>query len=227
MGKIFRNTSARRGQKISRIEYLVGEGSVADRHRQMADMKRARVAAETDYPGYATFQGHLLDWGVKLILMKTATPVEVLGYTLLLAKMAEEQGGVRTAYQYDVLARTAMAKDLEAGDPQWNRYFCKVDRELLGEAKDKIKGKAGEAARATGSKGGGKGAGGKGAGGKGDSVVAKGGKGGAGSGSSAGGKGEQPPRRYTPPRSRSPWHSKQKGTWNYSQSSNQKKWERK
>eukprot|EP00959_Pyramimonas_sp_CCMP1952_P357716 7489663-Pyramimonas_sp.AAC.1 len=61
-----------------------------------------------------------MDWGVKLILMKVATPLEILGYTMLLTKVVEEHGGVRTAYQYDILARTYMAKGLENGDPEWN-----------------------------------------------------------------------------------------------------------
>eukprot|EP00959_Pyramimonas_sp_CCMP1952_P212642 4449206-Pyramimonas_sp.AAC.1 len=69
--------------------------------------------------------------------MKTATPLEVLGYTMLVAKVAEEHGGARTAYQYDILARKAMARALEGGDPDWKVYFTKVDRDLAKEAKDK------------------------------------------------------------------------------------------
>eukprot|EP00959_Pyramimonas_sp_CCMP1952_P219428 4587826-Pyramimonas_sp.AAC.1 len=65
----------------------------------MTDFKRSRAAAET-------FQAHLLDWGVELILMKTATPLEVLGYTKLVAKVAEEHGGARTDRPTPAVHRT-------------------------------------------------------------------------------------------------------------------------
>eukprot|EP00959_Pyramimonas_sp_CCMP1952_P111037 2322961-Pyramimonas_sp.AAC.1 len=140
--------------RVPRVDVPAGEGSLPERQRQMAEFKRARAASELDWPGCATFHAHVMDWGVKLILMKTATPVEILGYSVLLAKVAEEQGGVRTAYQYDLLARTAMAKALEAGDPSWNVYFTKIDRDIAKEAKDKIMAKFGEVARFTHGKGG-------------------------------------------------------------------------
>ena len=182
--------------RIPNVEVPIGEGSVQDRQRQMAELKRARAASEIDYPSFASFQAHLLDWGLKLILMKTATPLEVLGYTLLIAKVAEEHGGARTAYQYDILARKAMARALESGDPGWKVYFAKVDRDLAKEARDKVTAKAGEAAKtASGKTGGGKAGNGKG---KAEGLSSKGGAE-RSSGSSA-------RQARTPPRSRSPYH---------------------
>ncbi|CAK0883899.1 unnamed protein product, partial [Prorocentrum cordatum] len=139
--------------KMPRIDVPVGEGSVAERHRQMVDVKRAKASGELEYPGYASFQSHLMDWGTKLILMKVATPVDILGYTGLLSKMAEDNGGVRTAYQYDLLNRTAMAKALEKGDAGWKRLFSKVDMDRLREAKDKVTSRAAEAAKAASARG--------------------------------------------------------------------------
>ncbi|CAK0878097.1 unnamed protein product [Prorocentrum cordatum] len=192
--------------RVPGVDVPVGEGSVPDRQRQMADFKRARAASEIDYPGYATFQSHLLDWGVKLILMKTATPLEVLGYTLLIAKVAEEQGGARTAYQCDILARKAMARALESGDPSWKVYFAKVDRDLAKEAKDKVVTRAGEAVKgASGKVGGGKASGGRGKlSGKADGA-------GKGSTGSAAHRSLSP---AVPPRSRSPKQRGQ-GAWNH------------
>eukprot|EP00959_Pyramimonas_sp_CCMP1952_P281839 5890860-Pyramimonas_sp.AAC.1 len=70
--------------------------------------------------------------------MKTATPVDILGYSVLLGKVAEEQGGVRADYQCDLLARAAMAKALESSDPSWNVYFTKIDRDIAKEVKENI-----------------------------------------------------------------------------------------
>ena len=157
--------------------------------------------------------------------MKTATPVEILSYSVLLSKVAEEQGGVRTAYQYDVLVRTAMAKALEAGDPAWNVLFTKVDRDLAKEAKDKIMAKASETARFTHGKGDGKGKAGKGG--------ASGYKGGGEPGSSngaagpAGSSSRQSLSPTAPPRSRSPWPRKQQDSWNQGGGWQQKGWQQK
>ena len=179
--------------KIPRIDVPVGDGSVPERQRQMAELKRLRATSELDYPGYSTFHAHIMDWGVKLVLMKTATPLEVLGYSILLTKVAEEEGGVRTAYQYDVLARTAMAKALERGDSAWKVYLQKLDRDLVGQAKSKVRDRAAENAKAAEAKGASKGKHGKGEG--------PGPKGGAER--SAGSSARQ---ARTPPRSRSPYH---------------------
>ncbi|CAK0862897.1 unnamed protein product [Prorocentrum cordatum] len=181
--------------------------------RQMAELKRVRATSELDYPGYATFHAHIMDWGLKLILMKTATPLEILGYSMLLSKIAEEEGGVRTAYQYDVMARLAMAKALERGDPDWNLQLTKAEADLAKQAKRKVEARAAEAARALAGKGAGKGKHGKG-----DAFSAK------GSERSSGSAAARPPPRSlspaVPPRSRSPlrnqdgWHhSNDQGSW--------------
>ncbi|CAK0859107.1 unnamed protein product [Prorocentrum cordatum] len=120
--------------KLPRVDVPVGDGSFPERHRQMAEFKKAKGACELDYPSYACFQSHLLDWGMKLVLMKVATPVDVLGYTLLLSKLWEEGGGARTSYHYDMHARRSMAKALEKGDDQWKRFMRKLDTELAAKA---------------------------------------------------------------------------------------------
>ena len=196
--------------KVPRIEMPVGEGSVADRHRQMADFKRSRGGADLDFPGYASFQSHLLDWGMKLVLMKVATPVDILGYTLLLCKMAEECGGVRTAYQYDVLNRKAMAKALEKGDDKWKKLFSTVDRDMVGKAKDMVTGRASAAAAAA------KASSGKGSSGNQGASSSNGGK--------AAGKVQKPARKVTSPvRSRSP----RKDQWNNKDWTYNKGWSKK
>ncbi|CAK0864260.1 unnamed protein product, partial [Prorocentrum cordatum] len=201
--------------RIPRIDVPVGDGPMPDRQRQMAELKRVRATSELDYPGYAIFHAHM-DWGLKLILMKTATPLEVLGYSMLLSRVAEEEGGVRTAYQYDVMARLAMAKALERGDPDWNLHFTKVDADLAKQARSKVETRAAKAARALAGKGAGKGKHGKG-----DAFGAK------GSERSSGSAAARPPPRSlspaVPPRSRSPWRNQ--GGWH--QGNDQGSWKQK
>ena len=212
--------------RVPRVDLPVGEGSVPERQRQMAEMKRARAASELDYPGYSTFHGHVVDWGVKLILMKTATPLDVLGYTALLSKVAEEHGGARTAYQYDVLVRTAMAKALESGDPGWKTFFSKIDRDLAKEAKDKVTARGSEAAKGAQSKGWGKGKPGKP--GKSESSEPKGAGRGSGGGSGGSSGSQAPVRSFTPPRSRSPWASRKQGdSWHQGGGWQKSSWSRK
>ena len=207
--------------KLPRVDVPVGDGGVAERHRQMADFRKAKAATELDYPSYASFQSHLLDWGMKLVLLKVVTPVDVLGYTLLLSKLSEENGGVRSAYQCDILARKATAKALEKGDPQWKRFFSKVDADLARGAKEKVKDRASEAAKlssakTTGPKGGynaGSGAGGS-------AGSAGNGKGSPDKGARKGGPQDGRTVKSPPPaRSRSPWPKKDQ--W---QGGNRKGW---
>ena len=61
--------------------------------------------------------------------------------------MAEEWGGVRTAYHYDLLVRQEMAKALECGEAGLTKYLTKLDRDVLGDAKRKVDIKAQEAGR--------------------------------------------------------------------------------
>ena len=144
-----------------------------------------------------------MDWGTKLILMKVASPADILGYSLLLSKMAQENGGVRTAYQYDVLNRKAMANAIEKGDDQWKKLFSVVDRDRVGRAKDMVTARASEAAAA-------KTPSGKGGGGHQGASSSNGGK--------ATGKAQHDGNRKvkSPVRSQSPkmteWHNKE---WNY------------
>ena len=70
--------------------------------------------------------------------MKVCTPTDLLAYIFLVTKVAEEFGGVNTAYQYDLLARKEMARAYENGDnstAQW--YFTNLDKDMAREAKDK------------------------------------------------------------------------------------------
>ena len=142
----------------------------------------------------------------------------MLTYSILLTKVAVEEGGVRTAYQYDILVRTAMAKALERGDPAWKLYFTKVDTDLAKQAKSKVEARAAEAARTLAGKGAGKG-------GKGSKSEVPG---------SAAGSAPRSLSPLAPPRSRSPWRNQggrqqggSQGSWSqggWNQTSNQGSW---
>ena len=48
-----------------------------------------------------------------MIITKVMDPAHLIGYQLVLTRVAEECGGARTAYYYDLLLRQKLAKELE------------------------------------------------------------------------------------------------------------------
>ena len=58
---------------------------------------------------------------------------------MILARVAEEFEGVRTAYYYyDLLLRLKWAKSLEDGSANVQDSLCKLDREVIADAKQKV-----------------------------------------------------------------------------------------
>ena len=136
------------------IDALVGDGSYEDRVKQSAAAKRSGGWVEkVDYAGFATFMGHLYEWGFKVVLTKACSISDFMAYTHNIIRIAEEHGGVRTAYQYDVLQRKAMAKALERDETNLTPLFTVIDRDVLKDAKDKLDKRYNEVARATAPKG--------------------------------------------------------------------------
>ena len=134
---------------------LSSDAPLEDRVKQALDVKRKRTWEEKiSYPGYATFVGHLLEWGVKVVMMKVCTMTDLVSYLFNVTRVAEEHGGVRTAYQYDILQRQNMAKALESGESNLTEYFNKIDKDTVKDAKAKIENKYSEAGRSGASKGG-------------------------------------------------------------------------
>ena len=72
---------------------------------------------------------------------------ELLAYIFNLCRISEESGGVRTAYQYDILRRRAMARALERGEASLTPFFASFDRDMVREAKDKVQARASEAGK--------------------------------------------------------------------------------
>ena len=121
-----------------KIDAVVGQGSLEERLKETLDMKKARSLEEKiQYPGYASFIGHVLTWGIKLVLMKTCTQTHLLSYVFLLTRVAEEHGGAFTAYQYDLLVRKAMAQKLEHEEGDVLHFFLKLDQDLVKSAREK------------------------------------------------------------------------------------------
>ncbi|CAK0793344.1 unnamed protein product, partial [Prorocentrum cordatum] len=98
------------------------------------------------YVGFATFLGHVMAWGLKICIMKVCSVSEVLGYVFLLTRVAEEFGGVHTAYFYDWLVRREMARSLERGE-QFAHFFQRLDREIVRDARDKAQTAIGRAGK--------------------------------------------------------------------------------
>ena len=132
------------------VDAVVGsEGSYDDRIKQALEATKKRTMADKiDYPGFASFLGHLLEWGTKVMLLKGCTLVDLHGYIFNLTKIAESKGGVRTAFQYDILNRTAMAKALEEGEQDISRFFREIDRDTAKEAKDMVEKKYSDVGKA-------------------------------------------------------------------------------
>ncbi|CAK0877738.1 unnamed protein product [Prorocentrum cordatum] len=132
----------------------VGSAEGEERVKQSAAAKRNMAWMDkVDYAGFATFMGHLHEWGFKVILTKACSMADFLAYAHNIVRIAEEHGGVRTAYQYDVLQRRAMARALEEDVVDLAPYFAKIDRENLADAKDKVNKSFTEAGRAATAKG--------------------------------------------------------------------------
>ena len=81
----------------------------------------------------------MLDWGVKMVITKVMDPVHLIGYQFVLTRVAEECGGARTAYNYDLLLPQKLAKELENGAAS-----------VHGDAKAKVESSAKVAGRLSG-----------------------------------------------------------------------------
>ena len=170
-----------------KIDAVAGHGSLEDRLKETLEMKKARSFEEkAHYPAFATFLGHVLTWGIKLVLMKTCTQTHLLSYIFLLTRVAEEHGGAFTAYHYDLLARKAMAQKLEHEEGDVLHFFLKLDQDLLKEAREKAAAGSKKAAAFSQSRGSASSAP--------QSASKGGGKGGSKGGGKNGGKPANPPR---------------------------------
>ena len=69
---------------------------------------------------------------------------------LVLTRVAEECGGARTAYYYDLLLRQKLAKELENGAASVHGFLMNLDRVILGDAKAKVESSAKVAKRSSG-----------------------------------------------------------------------------
>jgi len=138
---------------------------MSDQTKAALESKRVQTLNEKcDFFSFSNFTGHVMDWGVKMIITKVITPVQLLSYISILVNISEEYGGTKTAYYYDLLARQHMAKTLHSGSTEVKDLFLKVDNEIVGKAQLKVKQRLEEQGRdkaratntAKGDKGGGK-----------------------------------------------------------------------
>ena len=131
-----------------KIDVLLGDGSLEDKIKGALEARKARSTQDkVDYLGFANFQGHLMDWGLKMIILRVIDPMQLLAYQYLLVWVSEEWGGVRVSYHYDLLLRQEMAKALERGETDLSPYLTKLNRDMLGDAKRKVEIRAQEAGR--------------------------------------------------------------------------------
>ena len=62
------------------------------------------------YTSYAAFTSHVLDWCVKMVLLKQMEIIDVVNYLGILAYVAQEYGGTKTAFWYEHLTRESLTK---------------------------------------------------------------------------------------------------------------------
>ena len=123
--------------RTPQLDVIVGDGSFEEKIRGAWDARKARGQQEkVDFVSFGCFQGHALDWGVKMIVTKVNEPANLVAYQLVLVRLAEEIGA-RTAYYYDLLLRMKLAKELESGMGNAHASLCSLDRDILSDAKQK------------------------------------------------------------------------------------------
>jgi hypothetical protein len=195
------------------IDLMPSGGSWDDRLKAALDMKKARSLEErVHYQGFATFLGHVFSWGLKLVMMKVCSQTHLLSYVFILTRVAEEHGGVATAYHYDVKVRKEMATELEREKPNVLRWLLELNDDTARAAKDKAQSGAGRVAKFASAAAAGSSAQsaagnhGRGSGGK---AVGKGGKSGKGDNRPV----RSPPRKPPSQRGRSRSRNTRKDGW--------------
>ena len=131
------------------LEAFVGDASLDQKVREAQATKKVRsLHDKVEYMSYANFTSHLLDWGLKMIITKTLTPIDLLSYQSILCRISEEYGGVRSAYYYDLLQRQKLAKTLQnTPDIEVTAFLNKVDHDTLKDSQAKFDAKAKELGR--------------------------------------------------------------------------------
>ena len=67
--------------RTPKLDVLVGDGSLEEKIRGALDARKHTSQQDrVDYLSYANFQGHVLDWGVKMVVTKVLDPVHLIGY---------------------------------------------------------------------------------------------------------------------------------------------------
>ena len=135
--------------KTPALDAFAGGGSIDEKARESAASKKLRALHDkVDFMSFANFTGHLLDWGIKMIVTKAISPIDLLSYQLILCRVSEEFGGVRAAYYYDVLQRQKLAKALQnTPSLDVSLFLNKMDHDTLNDAQAKYDSKAKETGR--------------------------------------------------------------------------------
>ncbi|CAK0881890.1 unnamed protein product [Prorocentrum cordatum] len=137
-------------EKASKIDVTVGDGSFEEKLRSAVEAKKTRSLEDrTTFVGFATFYGHILDWGVKMVLTKAITSTQLLAYQIVLTRVAEECGGFRVCTHCDLLLRQKLARELERDErSQIEALLCTLDRDVLADAKNSAEKRVKETAKA-------------------------------------------------------------------------------
>ncbi|CAK0792325.1 unnamed protein product, partial [Prorocentrum cordatum] len=143
-------------ESLLRMEHLASAMAAKDKGRKWVgpsegeDMIVNFAQEHTGLLGFAKFLGHLHDWGLEMASSKVITPVQFWAYEPNLVRQSEEQGGGRVVLYDDMFLRQKLARVLELGqNDQIEALLCKLDRDMLQDAKFQVSRRAEEACRAT------------------------------------------------------------------------------
>ena len=97
--------------KPPRLGPSIAGKTPGEKAKNAAADRSARGSEEAiGYSSYAAFTSHVLDWCIKMVLLKQMEIIDVVNYLGVLAYVAQEFGGTKTAYWYEHLTREELAK---------------------------------------------------------------------------------------------------------------------
>ncbi|CAK0880423.1 unnamed protein product [Prorocentrum cordatum] len=116
--------------RTPKIDVTVGDGSFEEKLRSAVEAKKTRSLEDrTTFVGFATFYGHILDWGVKMVLAKAITSTQLLAYQIVLTQK--------------------LARELERDErSQIETLLCTLDQGVLADAKNSAEKRVKETAKA-------------------------------------------------------------------------------
>jgi hypothetical protein len=126
----------------------------------MDDRRNRSTYDKINFVSWATFQSHILVWGVEMVTLKAFELIDLTSYQFVLCNISEEHGGGKTSFYYDLFNRKRMARAIELGKTDMRPFLRELHDDTLKDAQRKVAAQLSDMARdAAAQKGKGKGKG--------------------------------------------------------------------